>query len=99
MLKRRRFIQMTAGSLALLLRRPTLGASVPNRSFEFGSPLQELAYQQVAFGDCMQQAQLEQAHGILMGLDNDSLLRSFRLRAGLPAPGCDLGGWYSSQEL
>lgn len=29
-------------------------------------------------------------------IPNDDLLKGFRKRAGLPAPGADLGGWYSS---
>jgi uncharacterized protein len=40
--------------------------------------------------------QLEQLRGILMGLNEDSLLRQFRLAAGLNSPGNDLGGWYGS---
>jgi DUF1680 family protein len=31
-----------------------------------------------------------------MGLDEDGLFRPFRMAAGLPAPGRDLGGWHSS---
>src|SRR5262249_46485096 len=38
-----------------------------------------------------------QTHSILMDLSEDGLLRPFRLRAGLPAPGCDLSGWYTYQ--
>jgi len=33
-----------------------------------------------------------------MGLNEDSLLKPWRLRAGLPAPGPDLGGWYDEVE-
>src|SRR5687768_11630259 len=33
-----------------------------------------------------------QAH--FLALDNDRLLKVFRERAGLPAPGPDMGGWY-----
>jgi DUF1680 family protein len=38
--------------------------------------------------------QLAQTHEVLMGLDEDSLLRPFRRSADLPAPGTDLDGWY-----
>jgi DUF1680 family protein len=42
--------------------------------------------------------QLKQTHAILMELDEDGLLRPFRMAAGMPAPGRDLGGWHSSLE-
>jgi len=31
-----------------------------------------------------------------MGLDEDGLLKPFRQRSGLPAPGPDMGGWYDN---
>jgi hypothetical protein len=34
-----------------------------------------------------------------MSLNEDSLLKPWRLRAGLPAPGPDLGGWYDEVPL
>ena len=78
---------------------PSLGRRSPNRSpdprFEYGDPLSEFRYGDVDFGPSLQRAQLEQTHTILMGMNEDSLLRPFRLAAGLPAPGNDLGGWYS----
>lgn len=33
---------------------------------------------------------------LFMRLDEDALLKPFRLRAGQPAPGADLGGWYDN---
>ena len=66
---------------------------------DFGSPLSEVKYQDVDFAPCRQQSQLQHTHSILMGLDENSLLRPYRLRAGLPAPGLDLGGWYSSADF
>lgn len=34
-------------------------------------------------------------HAFFLALSEDSLLKPFRQRAGLPAPGEDMGGWYS----
>jgi len=34
------------------------------------------------------------ARGYFLALNEDSLLQGFRLRAGLPAPGKPMGGWY-----
>jgi DUF1680 family protein len=66
------------------------------RDFEHGDPLRQFDYGDVRFAPGVCQAQLEQTHTALMEMDEDSLLRPFRLAAGLPAPGWDLGGWYSA---
>lgn len=34
-------------------------------------------------------------HQFFLALDEDALLKPFRQKAGLPAPGPDMGGWYS----
>jgi hypothetical protein len=40
--------------------------------------------------------QFRAQHATLLAMDEDALLKPFRTAAGLPAPGEDLGGWYSS---
>jgi DUF1680 family protein len=39
--------------------------------------------------------QFERNHAFFLALNEDSLLKPFRQQAGLPAPGDDMGGWYS----
>ena len=39
--------------------------------------------------------QFNRNHAFFLALDNDRLLKPFRQRAGLAAPGEDMGGWYS----
>jgi DUF1680 family protein len=39
--------------------------------------------------------QFKQNHSLFLNLNDDSLLKPFRQLAGLPAPGEDMGGWYS----
>lgn len=39
-------------------------------------------------------AQFDRIHTYYRGLDEDRLLKAFRQRAGLNAPGKDMGGWY-----
>lgn len=96
-LTRRAFVHAGVGVAVLMSSGKTWSApSGPKRQFEHGNPLLEPGYGQVQFEPGLHQAQLEQTHSILMALDNDSLLRPFRLAAGLPAPGSDLGGWYST---
>jgi DUF1680 family protein len=38
----------------------------------------------------------DRIHAHCLALDNDRLLKVFRERAGLPAPGPDMGGWYDA---
>ena len=38
--------------------------------------------------------QYDRMHAAYLALDNDRLLRVYRERAGLPAPGAPMGGWY-----
>ena len=59
-------------------------------------PLAELAYGQVQLGAGPLERQARENHRLVLELDEDSLLRPFRVRAGQPAPGRDLGGWYDT---
>ncbi|MHB9037419.1 MAG: beta-L-arabinofuranosidase domain-containing protein [Armatimonadota bacterium] len=40
--------------------------------------------------------QFDEVRDYYLRIPNDDLLKGFRLRAGLPAPGVDLGGWYTA---
>ena len=60
------------------------------------TPLLELAYGQVKFAAGPVDRQARENHRLLLGLDEDALLRPFRVRAGQRAPGHDLGGWYDT---
>ena len=60
------------------------------------SVLREMDYGQVQLGDGPVKRQLQQNQQLLLDVDEDSLLRPFRVRARLAAPGIDLGGWYDA---
>src|ERR1700733_6594081 len=92
-MSRRRFLQMS-GSVAAagLGGRAFAGESVGER------PLMEVGYRQVTLKSAPHLAQVENTQGILMGISNDSLLKPLREMAGRPAPGEDLGGWYSYRK-
>jgi DUF1680 family protein len=60
------------------------------------SPLAELAYGQVQFGAGPLELQARENHRLVLELDEDALLRPFRVRAGQRAPGQELGGWYGT---
>jgi DUF1680 family protein len=60
------------------------------------APLSEVEYGQVQFSAGPLYNQARENHRLVLGLDEDALLRPFRVRAGQRAPGRDLGGWYDS---
>ena len=61
--------------------------------------LEEFGYGDVELAPGMAQAQFEQTQSVLLGLNEDSLLKPWRLRAGLAAPGPEMGGWYDELPL
>jgi uncharacterized protein len=63
------------------------------------TPLQEFGYGDVELAPGRMRTQFEETQAVLLGLNEDSLLRPWRLRAGLPAPGGPLGGWYDEVPL
>jgi len=96
-LTRREFVQMAASVAAIAASSSAWSSTstAPMRDLEHGKPLREFGYGDVRFAPGPHQSQLEQTHAILMGLDEEGLFRPFRMAAGLPAPGLDLGGWHS----
>jgi hypothetical protein len=93
-LTRRKFVQGAAAAMVLWERIALAAAS--SRAIEHGSPLELFDYADVCFAPGPHESQLEQTHKVLMGLDENSLLRPYRMAAGLPAPGIDLSGWYTT---
>ncbi len=59
------------------------------------TPLTQFAYQEVQLLDGPMLTQFRQNHELFLNLNEDSMLKPFRQLSGLPAPGEDLGGWYS----
>ena len=56
--------------------------------------LQEFTYGDVQLAPGLPRGQFEHTQRVLLRMDIDSLLKPYRLRAGLPAPGPGMGGWY-----
>ena len=84
---------------ALLGCGGVLGVGAASRralAIESHAPLDELRYAQVQFAPGPVDRQARENHRLVLNLDEDALLRPFRQRAGLPAPGSDLGGWYDT---
>jgi uncharacterized protein len=97
---RRKFLQSAAVASAARLVPRTQGFGraifLTTRSSDRGSlpPLREFGYGEVSLNSPIHERQLSETHAVLMGLDDDALLKPFRAMIGKPAPGEDLGGWY-----
>jgi hypothetical protein len=61
--------------------------------------LEQLQYGQVQWAHGPLERQAVENHRLLVSLDEDSMLRPFRVRAGRAAPGADLGGWYDADAF
>jgi DUF1680 family protein len=83
---------LVAGGLTVLRTGSGLAASSL-------APLQELGYAQVQLAPGPLDTQARENHRFVLDLDEDALLYQFRTRAGQPAPGQDLGGWYGAYEF
>ncbi len=95
---RRQALRWTATAGAVLATTRTLPAfarAAPRPAFR-PTLLAQVDYAQVDLAPGPLQRQFEENHQLLLSLDEDSLLRPFRLRGSLPAPGAELGGWYST---
>ena len=88
--------------MTLTTRRSFLqsaGFALAAPSFPAAAPLREFGYGDVDLDPGPAQSCFEQTQSVLMGLNEDGLLKPWRLRAGLPAPGPELGGWYDELPL
>ncbi len=95
---RRQVLQWSATAAAGLYADGSIPAwaKTPERSVAQAAPLSEFSYAQVQLAPGRLQQQFEENHQLLLGMNEDSLLRPFRVREGLPAPGAEMGGWYST---
>lgn len=88
---RRTFLSSLGASVA--------AASLPRHIGAFPAPsaevLDEFGYGDVDLNSALHEKQLDDHLELLMSLNEDSLLKPFRQMIGRPAPGEDLGGWYS----
>lgn len=57
-------------------------------------PFAEFDYGAVQLTGGPLKRQYDRVHAFYLAIDNDRLLKAYRERAGLPAPGAEMGGWY-----
>lgn len=96
---RRRFLKLTglaAGSALIARSTPSWADSSP--AVAVTPPLSLFHYSQVQLLDGPLRSQFEHNHDLFLHLDEDALLKPFREREGMPAPGPDMGGWYDNGD-
>lgn len=87
---RRSFLKSTAAlAAASIAPRRALSADAP-----LPAPLAQFNYGDVELLEGPLRQQFQTNHAFYAALDEDRILKPFRLRAGLPAPGDEMGGWY-----
>ena len=96
---RRQFLKTAAATTtgALVAHSlPALGRS--NAEVAVTPSLSLFGYSQVQLLDGPFRRQFDQHHDLFLHLDEDALLKPFRQRTGLRAPGPDMGGWYDNSS-
>jgi hypothetical protein len=94
---RRTFLQssMAAGATGLAPRLLAQATATVNKG---PTVLNQFDYADVQLLEGRMLAQFRANHAFFLAIDEDGLLKPFRQRAGLPAPGPDMGGWYSFSD-
>jgi DUF1680 family protein len=89
-------IVRNAAFLAMLFAGFSQGAPPDQSRLAVGRiQLQLFDYRGVTLDDGPLRRQFDEIRDYYLRIPNDDLLKGFRQRAGLPAPGVDLGGWYT----
>src|SRR5215472_11796180 len=98
---RREFLRSTAVNAAGLLAARSLPAPWPRRipvTTAVAPPLSVFGYASVQLLESPFRSQFDQNHKLFVGLDEDALLKPFRKREGMAAPGPDMGCWYDDGD-
>jgi DUF1680 family protein len=96
---RRQFLKAAAISATGLYAVRSLPAwARPSVPAKITPPLSVFGYSKVQLLDGPFRVQFDQNHQTFLHLDEDGMLKPFRKRQGLPAPGPDLGGWYDDGD-
>lgn len=98
---RRRFLSLgaaaTGSALAHRSLANTLQATAPSTAQVAITPaISTFDYSQIELLEGPMRQQFDTNHQFFLELDDDKLLKPFRQRAGLKAPGADMGGWYDN---
>ncbi|QNI33547.1 glycoside hydrolase family 127 protein [Alloacidobacterium dinghuense] len=96
---RRTFLKASAAAAGsmLLARKTELGYAAVAKD-AIVPTLSQFEYSEVRLLDGTALEQFNANHAFFLALDDNRLLKPFRQRAGLPAPGEDMGGWYTFSD-
>lgn len=95
---RRQFLK-TGAAVGALAARPLRTLAAPAAPQDAVVPeISQFSYSEVQLLDGPMLEQFRRNHEFFLALDDDRLLKPFRQRAGLPAPGEDMGGWYNFSD-
>ncbi len=93
---RRGFLQTSAALAAGTAVLRSSGAwTASGQATQILTPLNQFDYADVELLDGPMLEQFRHNHQLFLNLSDDSMLKPFRQLAGQPAPGEDMGGWYS----
>ena len=97
-ISRRTFLKSAASAAVLSgAQLPAWSSNVAGQHDSSGREvLREFASRDVALTGGPLKEQFDRVHASYLALDNDRLLKVYRERAGMPAPGRDMGGWYDA---
>ncbi len=97
---RRQFLQLAgaAAGTAMIGRRLYALPANDQVTVAVEPPLSVFAYDQVQLLPGRLRDQFDHNHDVFLHLDEDALLKPFRQREGMPAPGPNMGGWYDNAD-
>jgi uncharacterized protein len=87
---------LAAASAALCRKRVWASGSTPTAASAITPPLSTFKYSEVQLLDGPLKEQFDHNHDVFLHLNEDALLKPFREREGMAAPGPDMGGWYDN---
>ncbi|MGA2891033.1 MAG: beta-L-arabinofuranosidase domain-containing protein [Terracidiphilus sp.] len=95
---RRTFLKVGAAAVAASLTssRVARATGLTGANIAIAPALDQFGYDEVELLEGPMRQQFDVNHAFFLALDEDKLLKPFRQRAGLPAPGDDMGGWYDN---
>ena len=91
---RRFFLKTSAVLAAASITKPRNAFAAMGTDIAIAPTLSQFGYGDIELLEGPLRQQFQTNHAFYLALDEDSLLKPFRQRAGLPAPGDDMGGWY-----
>jgi len=91
---RRSFLKSSLALAAAAAAKPRILAAAASGGDAITPRLDQFGYGDVTLLEGPMRTQFDANHAFYKAIDEDMLLKPFRLRAGLPAPGNDMGGWY-----